>query len=94
MEGSRRRGRWAEIGRSGWKGLGGVKESVVCLGSSRVEILERAILMAGLMYICVRSPLFCEQQQHTRLEQEQRVAKALLYAQHASELYKAVQDES
>ena len=40
------------------------------------------------------NPLFCEQQQHTRLEQEQRVAKALLYAQHASELYKAVQDES
>ena len=49
MEG-KRRGRWVEIGRSGWKGLGGVKESVVCLGS-RVEILERAILMAGLMYV-------------------------------------------
>lgn len=54
------RKRRVEIG-SGWKSLGGaVKESLVCLGS-RVEILERAILMAGLMY--VRYPLY--RGQHT-----------------------------
>jgi hypothetical protein len=53
-------GRRVEI-ESGWKSLGGaVKESLVCLGS-RVEILERAILMAGLMY--VRYPLY--RGQHT-----------------------------
>jgi len=60
---------------SGWKGLGVVKQSLVCLGSRVVEILERAMLMAGLMYVyvCKRYPLFCEQ--HTRLEQEQRVQR-------------------
>lgn len=53
---------------------------------------SRARNTNGRPHVCKRYPLFCEQ--HTRLEQEQRVAKALLSAQHASELYKAVQDES